>query len=92
MFPYLIHKRSQSVGKCLLNIKVVRLDGSPANTRRQLVLRFFIGQGLLGIIPFLRFMDALFIFRSSHQTTHDEIADTIVVRTSDQPAGDQTLR
>lgn len=74
-----IHTRSQSIGKRMFNIKVVRMDGSPASTTRQLLARFFVGQGLLGIVPLLRVIDTLCIFRSSHQTLHDGIADTIVV-------------
>ncbi len=86
---YLIHTRSQSVGKCILDIQVVRKGGGPATTSRQLLLRFFVGQGLLGVIPFIRIIDALCIFQASRQTLHDGIADTIVVRVPQRREWDQ---
>tara|TARA_R110002126_G_scaffold75179_4_gene187366 strand:- start:5695 stop:6240 length:546 start_codon:yes stop_codon:yes gene_type:complete len=86
---YEIHTSSQSVGKRLFGIKVVRFDGSRASTSRQLFARFFVGQGLLGAVPLLRLVDALCIFRSSHQTLHDGIADTIVVRVPQRREWDQ---
>ena len=74
-----VKRNGQSIAKKLLNIKVVRSDGSPASLGRIFWLRNVVN-GLLGIIPLYGLVDILFIFGETRQCLHDKIADTIVVR------------
>ena len=79
----LLERNGQTVGKRLLDIRIVRSDGSPAGAKR-IVLWRYAPYSLIGAIPVLGTMLALinvsFIFRSSRKCAHDEIADTIVVK------------
>ena len=74
-----VKRNGQSIAKKLLNIKVVRSDGSPASLGRIFWLRNVVN-GLLGVIPLYGLVDILFIFGESRQCLHDKIADTIVVK------------
>jgi uncharacterized RDD family membrane protein YckC len=79
----LVHRNGQTIGKKLLNIKVVRKDGSRASLGRIFWLRNVVN-ALPSAIPvvggFYFFVDSLFIFSESNQCVHDKIADTIVVK------------
>lgn len=74
---------SQSIAKKLLDIKVVRSDGSRASVSRIIWLRNFV-IWLLSLVPLLgvvvALLDVLFIFSDSRQCLHDRIADTIVIK------------
>jgi uncharacterized RDD family membrane protein YckC len=72
-------ENGQSIAKKLLNIKVVRSDGSPITLGRIFWLRNFLN-GMLGIIPLYGLVELLFIFGESRQCLHDKLADTIVVK------------
>jgi uncharacterized RDD family membrane protein YckC len=78
----LVHRNGQSIGKWLVNIKVVRRDGSRASLGRIFWLRNFVN-GIPSAIPivgnFYWIVDSLFIFGARQQCIHDLIADTIVV-------------
>jgi uncharacterized RDD family membrane protein YckC len=74
----LVQRNGQTIAKKLLNIKVVRSDGSKASVARIFWLRNVVN-GLLGIIPLYTLIDHLFIFGDRRQCLHDKIADTIVV-------------
>ena len=69
----------QSLGKRLMNIKVVRLNGTDVELWRLLLVRnlapVVISQacGLFGLV------DALFIFGAEQRCLHDLMSDTIVV-------------
>ncbi|WP_211326916.1 RDD family protein [Roseateles depolymerans] len=76
-------QRSQTLGKMLCGIRIVRTDGSPASAARLLGLRY--GVGYLTSISFVLsslygIIDSLLIFRSSRQCLHDTIADTKVIK------------
>jgi uncharacterized RDD family membrane protein YckC len=79
---YLVARNSQTAGKKLMAIKVVRSDGSHASMGRIFWLR-----NVFNVVPefipvlgsFYSLLDHLFIFGSSNQCLHDRIADTIVV-------------
>ncbi len=73
-----VARNGQTIAKKLLNIKVVRTDGSKASLGRIFWLRNFVN-GLLGITIIYPLIDHLFIFSESRQCLHDKIADTIVV-------------
>ena len=74
----LVQQNGQTIAKKLLNIKVVRSDGSRASVARIFWLRNFVN-GLLMIVPFYFLIDVLFIFGERRQCLHDKIADTIVI-------------
>ena len=78
----LLYKHSQTIGKRLLKIKIVRSDGSRIAFGRLLGLRIILIQ-LIYQIPvagsLFSLVDALFIFREDHKCIHDLIADTIVI-------------
>lgn len=67
------------MGKRLLEIRVVRSDGSQASLGRIFWLRNVVNV-LLGIIPLYGIIDVLLIFGVRRQCIHDSVADTIVVR------------
>jgi len=77
-----LYTSSQTVGKKLLKIRVVRQDGSHAT-----FMRLFFGRGAFatvpGLVPVLgalfSFIDVVLIFRSSRQCLHDQVFDTLVV-------------
>jgi len=73
-----VARNGQTIAKKLLNIKVVRSDGSKASLGRIFWLRNFV-PGLLNITIIFYFIDPLFIFGDERQCLHDKIADTIVV-------------
>jgi uncharacterized RDD family membrane protein YckC len=82
-----VYKYSQTIGKRMFNIKVVRTDGSRASFSRIFWLRGFVN-GLisvaLSLIPIIgrlySLVDACFIFGNARRCVHDYIADTIVVK------------
>ena len=79
---YLLATRSQTVGKALLKIRIVRSDGSPATFARIVGMRY-LSTSVLASIPVVGWIyslvDSLFIFRASRRCLHDLIADTMVV-------------
>ena len=75
----LVARHGQTMGKRLLEIRVVRSDGSQASLGRIFWLRNVVN-ALLGIIPLYSVIDVLLIFGARRQCIHDLIADTIVVR------------
>jgi uncharacterized RDD family membrane protein YckC len=78
----LLYKYSQTIGKRLLKIKIVRTDGSRIAFGRLLGLRIILIQVLYQIPVaggIFSLVDALFIFREDHKCIHDLIADTIVI-------------
>lgn len=81
---YVNVKRSgQTLGKKMVNIKVIRADGSPASVGRIFWLRNVIN-AMIGAVPLLgsiySIVDMLFIFSDTRQCLHDKLADTIVVK------------
>jgi uncharacterized RDD family membrane protein YckC len=81
----LLHRYAQTVGKRLLGIKIVRTDGSRIGLRRIVFMRIMPIQ-LAGSIPYMSFgigislVNVLLIFTPSRRCTHDLIADTKVVK------------
>jgi uncharacterized RDD family membrane protein YckC len=78
---YLLHSRSQTMGKWLLKIQIRRGDGTSAGFSRKLLLRYLL-PGLLLAIPFvgplLLLADLATLFGSQRLTLHDRLADTQV--------------
>jgi len=75
----LVARYGQTMGKRLLEIRVVRSDGSSASLGRIFWLRNVVN-ALLGIIPLYGLIDLLLIFGERRQCIHDLIADTIVIK------------
>lgn len=80
---YLLHTRAQTVGKALLGMKIVTLDGENAPFAR-ILFRRMLPTGMAALIPvvggFVGLADALAIFRHDRRCIHDHIAGTRVVR------------
>lgn len=80
---YLLAQNGQTVGKKLLNIKIVRIDGSKAAFGRIVGFRL-LPIWIVSAIPYVgalvTVVDVLFIFRENHKCLHDNIADTVVVK------------
>jgi uncharacterized RDD family membrane protein YckC len=79
----LLARNGQTIGKKLLGIKVVRVDGSPVSLFRVFFLRY-VCNSFLTLIPLFgslySLVDCLMIFGESRRTVHDRIADTIVIK------------
>ena len=76
----LVARYGQTIAKRMLDIRVVRTDGSQASLGRIFWLRNVVGNVLLGMIPLYFLVDHLLIFGERRQCIHDLIADTIVVK------------
>lgn len=79
----LLVRHGQTIGKRLLGLRIVRPDGSRADAKRVIGMRYGIGWVLTVVPvvgPFYGLVDALFIYRRDRRCLHDLIADTIVVR------------
>jgi len=80
----LLYRNGQTIGKYLLAIKIVKVDGSRAGLARIIFLRAilfsfvslipFVGQIIYGLV------DPLFIFQESRRCLHDLVAGTMVVK------------
>ncbi|WNG14771.1 RDD family protein [Cystobacter fuscus] len=77
---YLLATVGQSLGKRMMNIKVVRTDGTPVDLARLIFLRnvvpVFIGMCTWNVFSLV---DALCIFTEQRRCLHDHIADTQVI-------------
>ncbi|HWB81512.1 MAG TPA: RDD family protein [Nannocystaceae bacterium] len=80
----MISSSGQSIGKKLLGMRIVRLDGSPCGFKHGVALRSWLF-GLLTMIPYignvLSLVDALAIFGGERRCLHDSFAGTKVVMT-----------
>jgi len=81
---WMLTTRGQSIGKRLLNIRIVLFqdNGAPGFLHAWL-LRNFV-PGIISLVPYLGFVfvlvDALFIFTEQRRCIHDHIAGTKVVK------------
>ncbi len=81
-------RNGQTLGKQLVGIRVVRLDGAPV-TFGTGVMRTIVGQQLLIAVTFYLYavIDYLWPLRDpQNQALHDKIAKTLVLRTTAPPA------
>ena len=77
----LLSKHGQTIGKKLLNIKIVKRDTREnGGFVTNVVLRGVVN-GLISIIPLYPLIDILLIFSEERRCIHDRIAGTIVVHT-----------
>lgn len=74
--------QGQTVGKMVMKIRIVRKSGAPIDRTRIITHRLLPVWGA-SIIPYLGglavLVDVLCIFRTGHNTLHDDIADSKVV-------------
>jgi uncharacterized RDD family membrane protein YckC len=79
---YRLATRGQTLGKKWVGIRVVRLDGAPANFSSAVLLRAVV-PNVLARIPYLGWIfalvDVLFIFRDDRRCLHDLMASTKVI-------------
>jgi uncharacterized RDD family membrane protein YckC len=68
----------QTIGKKMMNIRVVTLSGAPITTT-QFVLRNTVGYWISGVILYIGFL--MILFDTEKQGLHDKIFSTNVVRT-----------
>jgi uncharacterized RDD family membrane protein YckC len=84
---YLLHENGQTLGKMLLNIKIVRSDRRTRATLTRLMLARIVPLWALSFIPYIggliSLIDPLFIFGDERQCLHDRIADTTVIEDPD---------
>src|SRR5262245_53390791 len=71
----LVARYGQTIAKRLVEIRVIRSDGSEASLGRIFWMRNVLN-GLLGVIPLYWLIDLLFILGERRQTIHDLVADT----------------
>lgn len=82
---YLLHSQGQTVGKQLMGIQIVKLDGSPVTFLEAVILRIWVlgvptaimNQCCLGWVVSL--IDVLLIFGEERRCGHDYIAGTKVI-------------
>ena len=78
----LLYLYGQTIGKRIIGVRIVRLDGDRAGLGRLVVLRTMVPSMIAGV-PFLGVLFAvvnyLFIFRDDRRCLHDHMADTKVV-------------
>ncbi len=78
---YLLHTRSQTIGKWVMRLQIRRRDASHAGFARKLLLRYLL-PGLLLAIPYLGpllfILDLASLFSADRRTLHDRLADTQV--------------
>lgn len=76
----LLAKDGQTVGKKVLNIRIVNNDtGEKASFIRIVLLRQILNAIISAFVPFYGIVDVLFIFRQDCRTLHDRIAGTRVI-------------
>lgn len=81
------HRSGQSIGKFIIRIKIVNVDGSRTSLPTIFILRFLIihtiavGLLIIGIGIFIPVIDGLFALNENEQCLHDRIAKTIVINT-----------
>lgn len=72
----------ETIGKRALGLRIVRKNGEAVD-RNHIILRRMLPLQIVVLIPYLgtllALIDSLCIFRSAHNTLHDDIADTKVV-------------
>ena len=81
---YLLATTGQTIGKKLLGLRIVRSNGERADAGHAIGLRYVLVWAIASIPVagwIFALADSLMIFRDSRKCLHDNIADTIVVKT-----------
>ena len=80
---YFLKTNGQTLGKRLVGIRIVTLDGEIPPLARTLGLRYgpvWLVSFIPGVGSLAGLIDVLFIFRADHRCVHDHIAGTRVLR------------
>ena len=79
---YFLNKNGQTIGKKILNIRIIGIDGQFYGAA-PLLLKRYLPISVVSLVPFvgslLVLIDILFIFRKDRRCIHDLIAGTKVV-------------
>jgi uncharacterized RDD family membrane protein YckC len=78
----LLAQMGQTIGKLVLGVRIVRIDGARAGVLRIFLLRMFIPSALGSfpiVGPIFGLVNVLLIFREDRRCVHDLFADTVVV-------------
>jgi uncharacterized RDD family membrane protein YckC len=81
---YFLHTNGQTIGKKLLKIKIVSLDGEKVSLSKLISLRYapiYLSILVPIVGTWYPMVDALFIFRKDRRCLHDFIAGTKVIKT-----------
>jgi uncharacterized RDD family membrane protein YckC len=70
----------QSLGKRLLGLRVVMMDGTPASAAHVVLMRNFFPGLVMAFCGILGIVDIAMLFRADGMTWHDKVARTRVVR------------
>ncbi|MEM0897098.1 MAG: RDD family protein [Verrucomicrobiota bacterium] len=80
----LIYKHGQTVGKRILGMRVVNLDGTQVEGNRYVVRRLLLPFWIIPQIPLVGqifgIVNVLLIFRKDHNCLHDDFARTRVIK------------
>ncbi|HEY0005018.1 MAG TPA: RDD family protein [Pyrinomonadaceae bacterium] len=81
---YFLCKDGQTIGKKLLNIRIVKVEtGENGGFTTNALMRGIV-PNLIGSVPYIgplfHLVDALFIFREDHRCIHDHLAGTCVIK------------
>ncbi len=80
-----MNMEGRTIGKKLLNIQVIKKDGTPMTDPFTIIIRDVVGKFISGIVILLGYIWVL--FDKNNQSWHDKIAGTYVVYTgSTEPA------
>jgi len=92
MHGYLLKNYGQTIGKKILGISIVTLDGSKPDFW-PLIIKRYLPLALVSYVPLvgrhMPIIDALFIFRRDKRCLHDLIAGTMVVNFSTNKSSQQ---
>jgi len=76
---YLLSAQGQTIGKNIMNIKIVKCDtGDNGGFVTNVLLRGILN-AIISFVPLYSLVDVLFIFREDRRCIHDMIANTRVV-------------
>ncbi len=79
---YLLYTKGQTIGKMVVNTKIVDMNGELPHVGRSIGLRYLLLY-VFTLVPivgnFISFIDVLFIFRKDRRCLHDLVAGTQVV-------------
>lgn len=76
---YFLSSRGQTLGKMVMNIKIVKIATDKNGGFGTNVVMRTIANGILSLVPLYSLVDVLFIFREDRRCLHDLIAGTQVV-------------
>lgn len=75
--------QAQSIGKWMLGVKIIVVNGDPPDVIRGMIVRTVTPLALFCILPYLGLLaaiiDALYVFHPDHRCLHDHFAATRVV-------------